>query len=87
MDYENQIISLHLTGAGDAEIKVSDLTNDQLRELWENARVDVARLALRERTGSDISKGIFDLTPEDVEWYYEWTQRQKEKKATESEND
>lgn len=87
MDYENQTISLHLTGAGDAEIKVSELTDDQLEELWVAARVDVARLALRERTGIDISKGISDLTSEDVKWHYEWTQRQKEKKATESEND
>jgi hypothetical protein len=32
VDYESQTISLHLTGAGDAEVKVSDLTDDQLEE-------------------------------------------------------
>jgi hypothetical protein len=87
VDYENQTISLHLTGAGDAEVKVSDLTDDQLEELWVDARVDVARLALRERIGIDISKGVDDLTGDDARWYIEWKQRQKEKKAIELEND
>lgn len=87
MDYENQTISLHLTGAGDAEVKVSDLTNDQLRELWENARVDVARLALRERTGNDISKGVTDLTGEDFLWYLEWAKRQRDKESAEGTSD
>jgi len=87
MDYENQTIPLHLTGVGDVEVKVSDLTDDQLRELWVNAHVDVARLALRERTGNDISKGVADLTGEDFLWYLEWKQRQRDKESAEGTSD
>ena len=87
MDYENQIISLHLTGYGDAEVKVSDLTDDQLKELWRDAKVEVARWAYRERTGRDPAKSVFDLTGKDAVWRIEWKKRQEAKKAAETTND
>lgn len=77
MDYENQTIELHVIGQGLQKFKVSDLTNEELEDLWYNGQNDTARFALRERTGIDPSKTWDTLTKADFDWYVAWNKRKE----------
>jgi beta-lactamase class D len=85
VDYESQVIKLHIIGRGFKEFKVSDLTDDELRDLWFNAQNDTARYALRERTGMDPTWTTSNMTKEDFQWYVGWKERQKAKQDLEGE--
>jgi hypothetical protein len=85
VDYENQTIEMHIIGRGTETFKVSELTNEELEDLWYNANNETARFALRERTGVDPTWSFDTYTKEDHEWRMAWAKRQREKLALEEE--
>jgi hypothetical protein len=80
---EERPIFLHLNygdSAEDVEIVVSELSDEQLRALWDNFKLQEARLELRERTGHDPAVHLFNYTSEDIDWYINWLERNPEKR-------
>ena len=79
---EERPIFLHLNygdSGEDVEIIVSEQTNEQLQALWDNFKLQEARLELRERTGSDPAVRLSNYTSGDIQWYLDWLDRNPEK--------
>ena len=73
--------TLHLNfgdRAEDVELNMPDLSDEQLRALWDTYKLQEARLELRERTGFDPAVTLSNQTSEDVAWFVDWVKRHPE---------
>jgi hypothetical protein len=76
---EEEEVTLHLNYGAEGHtvtVKLGDLDDDQLAELYASG-LENARYVLRERTGSDPAATLFNMTPEDVAWAYDWWVRNR----------
>jgi hypothetical protein len=77
---EKTEITVHVNmsdGGKTVTLVLGDLDNEQLESLYKDAGVEEARLVLRERTGRDPAVTLWNITPEDMKWRYDWMQRHK----------
>lgn len=77
---EEEEVTLHLnygTEAHDVTVKLGELDDDQLAELYDSG-LESARYVLRERTGDDPAVTLSNMTPEDIQWAYDWWVRNRE---------
>jgi hypothetical protein len=77
VNYEDQTIEMHIIGRGMQTFKVSELTNEELEDLWYNANNETARFALRERKGIDPTWTVSTMKKSDIEWMMDWKKRQR----------
>lgn len=70
-------VDLHLNfgdTAKNVSVKLEELSDEELQLLYESGLED-ARYVLRERTGNDPAVNFFNMTPDDVAWFYGWLKR------------
>jgi hypothetical protein len=81
-NYEEYQVDMHVTtasGGKDLKFQIKDLTDEELRQFYDETGLEEARFAYRERTGWDPAKNLWNLGPEDGAWFHDWCERNPEK--------
>jgi hypothetical protein len=82
--------TIHVSSSDKSEfitVNLEDLDDDQLLSLYEDANLEEARFVLRERTGSDPAVTLWNMTPDDVRWSYDWKVRNGKLASDSADND